>query len=72
MRNYDDVIIDDQRFLIGNQPRKSTPRKIKKEGVLKKFEREVDEFGHHRNTYKRAADKNFTRALLRADQLTLN
>jgi len=69
MKHYDDVVIDDQKFTIGNQPRKSAFRKLKKESTFKKFEHEFDEIGHQRHSYKRAADKNFTRAQLRADQL---
>jgi hypothetical protein len=67
MRQYQDFSADDQKFSIGNQPRKSALRKHKKEHVFNKFEYELDELDKHRQSYKRAADKSFTRAQLRAD-----
>lgn len=69
MRQYQDFSDDDQKFAIGNQLRKSALRKNKKEHVFNKFEHELDELNKHRHSYKRAADKSFTRAQLRADQL---
>jgi hypothetical protein len=69
MKYYQDFTSDDEKFAVGNQPRKSVLRKSKKEHAFKKFEHALDELDHHRHTYKRAADKNITRAQLRDDQL---
>ena len=69
MRQYQDFSADDQKFAIGNQPRKSVMRKNKKERAFNEFERELDELNKHRHSYQLAADKSFTRAQLRADHL---
>jgi len=68
MRQYQDFSADDQKFAIGNQPRKSAVRKNKKEHAFNAVEHESDEL-KHRHSYKRAADKSFTRAQLRAGHL---
>lgn len=62
MRHYQEFNFDDQSFF--NQPR----RLNKKSHSFKKIEGESDSFEKHRHTYKRAADKSFTRAQLREDQ----
>jgi len=68
MKHYDNMF-DMQDFSMGNQPRKSNSRRIKKEHSFKKFDREFDDFDHHRHSYKRAANKNFIRAQVMADQI---
>jgi len=67
MKNVDKNDVDFQTYSTGSQPRKAGDRKSRRVSLFPRFDQGVDEFEKHRHNYNRAADKNSTRAQLRAE-----